>query len=182
MFDFKASKIPGCFELQPKVFEDVRGRFVKVFHQEAFSEQGLEVRFAEEYYSVSHKGVVRGMHFQFPPLHHVKVVYCIEGECLDAVFDLRVGSPTYGQFELFNVSAEKANILYIPHGLAHGFFTMSERAIMVYKVSTLFSPEHDRGVLWNSLGIPWPSFEVVLSARDAAFPPFNEFESPFIYA
>lgn len=93
MFDLKPSKLSGCFELQPTAFDDVRGRFVKVFHEQAFAAQGLETAFAEEYYSVSCKNVVRGLHFQLPPMDHVKMVYCVEGEVLDAVVDLRVGSP-----------------------------------------------------------------------------------------
>ncbi len=181
MFDLKPSKIPGCFELQPKVFEDARGRFVKIFHEQAFAAHGLETAFSEEFYSVSHKNVIRGLHFQSPPMDGIKVVYCVKGEILDAAVDLRVGSPTYGQFDLFDLSSAKANIVYIPKGVAHGFCVLSEQAILVYKVSSMYSPSHDSGVLWNSVGIPWPITEVVLSARDSTFPRLDEFESPFRY-
>lgn len=181
MFDLKQSKISGCFELQPKVFEDARGRFVKVFHEQAFADKGLETAYAEEYYSVSYGNVVRGMHFQLPPMDHVKMVYCVEGEVLDAVVDLRVGSPTYGQFELFELGSAKANTIYIPKGMAHGFCALSERAIMVYKVGTVYSPTHDTGIRWDSVGIPWPTAEAVLSDRDSSFPPFEDFISPFRY-
>ncbi len=181
MFDLKPCKIAGCFELQPKALEDARGRFVKVFHEQAFAAQGLETRFVEEYYSVSHKNVIRGLHFQLPPFDHVKMVYCVQGEVLDAVVDLRVGSLTYGQFALFELSAAKANSVYIPSGLAHGFCVLSEQAIMIYKVSTIYSPAHDAGVLWNSVGIPWPTTEVILSARDRGFPALESFVSPFSY-
>lgn len=167
--------------MQHKVFDDARGRFVKVFHEQAFAAQGLETNFAEEYYSVSYKNVIRGMHFQLPPMDHVKMVYCVEGEVMDAVIDLRVGSPTYGQYALFELSAAKANSIYIPKGMAHGFCARSEQAIMVYKVSTIYSPVHDAGVLWNSAGIPWPTTEAVLSARDQGFPALEQFESPFSY-
>lgn len=181
MFDLKPSKISGCFELQPKVFEDARGRFVKVFHEQAFAAHGLETDFSEEFYSVSHRNVIRGLHFQLPPMDGIKIVYCVEGEILDAVVDLRVGSPTYGQFELFELNSAKANIVYIPKGVAHGFCVLSERAILVYKVSSIYSPLHDSGVLWNSVGIPWPTTEAVLSARDSTFPRLDEFVSPFRY-
>lgn len=181
MFDLKSSKIAGCFELQPKIIEDMRGRFVKVFHEQAFAAQGLETAFTEEYYSVSYKNVVRGMHFQLPPMDHVKMVYCVEGEVLDAVLDLRVGSPTHGQYVLSELGATKANSIYIPKGMAHGFCTLSEKAIMVYKVSTIYSPEHDVGVLWNSVGISWPTTEAILSTRDASFPRLDQFVSPFRY-
>ena len=146
-----------------------------------FAAHGLETKFTEEYYSVSHKNVVRGMHFQLPPMDHVKMVYCVEGEVMDAVVDLRVGSPTYGQYVLFELSAEKANSIYIPKGMAHGFCAMSEQAIMVYKVSTSYSPANDAGILWNSVGIPWPSSKVIMSARDESFLPLDKFASPFKY-
>jgi len=181
MFDLKPSNIAGCVELQPKIFEDVRGKFVKVFHEQAFVAQGLETSFAEEYYSVSSRNVIRGMHFQLPPMDHVKMVYCVAGEVMDAVIDLRVDSPTYGQYALFELSVAKANSIYIPKGMAHGFCALSEQAIMVYKVSTIYSPVHDAGVLWNSVGIPWPTTEAILSVRDESFPKLDQFESPFRY-
>ena len=167
--------------MQPKTFEDARGRFVKVFHEQAFAALGLETVFAEEYYSISHKNVVRGLHFQLPPFDHVKMVYCVQGEVLDAVVDLRVGSTTYGQYALFELGAARANSIYIPSGLAHGFCVLSEQAIMIYKVSTIYSPAHDAGVLWNSAGIPWPTSEVIVSGRDTGFPTLENFVSPFSY-
>lgn len=181
MFELKPSKLAGCFELQPKVFDDARGRFVKVFHEQAFSAQGLETKFVEEYYSVSHKNVIRGMHFQLPPMDHVKMVYCVQGDVLDAVVDLRVGSPNYGEHALFELSVAKANSIYIPRGMAHGFCARSDHAIMVYKVSTIYSPEHDAGLLWNSAGIHWPTSEAVLSDRDQSFLTLEQFVSPFRY-
>ncbi len=181
MFELKSGKLAGCYELQPKVFDDERGRFVKVFHENVFAEHGLATNFVEEYYSVSHKNVVRGMHFQLPPMDHIKMVYCVQGEVMDAVVDLRMGSPTYGQYALFELSAEKANSIYIPKGMAHGFCAMSEQAIMIYKVSTVYSPPHDAGILWNSVGIPWPIAEAILSGRDQVFPALEHFQSPFRY-
>ena len=179
--EVKNTKIPGCFEFVPKIFKDERGVFVKTFHENTFKERGLETYFTEEYYSFSHKGVLRGLHFQLPPADHVKLVYCPYGRVLDAVVDLRVGSPTYGNFETFELSAEKANIIYIPKGLAHGFYVLSEGAIMVYKTSTVYSPKHDAGILWNSVSIPWPDKKPIISQRDSKFVPFIEFKSPFVY-
>lgn len=181
MFELKPSRITGCFELQPKVLEDARGRFVKVFHEHAFAAHGLETNFAEEYYSVSHKNVIRGMHFQSPPMDHVKMVYCVQGEVLDVVLDLRLDSPTYGQYDLFELSAAKANSIYIPKGMAHGFCVLSEQAIMVYKVGMVYSPQHDAGVLWDSAGILWPIQKPILSVRDMSFTKFDDFLSPFNY-
>jgi dTDP-4-dehydrorhamnose 3,5-epimerase len=181
MFEIKPTKIAGCFEIQPKVFEDVRGHFVKVFQTKEFAAHGLEANFAEEYYSVSSKNVIRGMHFQMPPLDHVKVVYCVQGSVLDVIIDLRIGSPTYGQHSVIELSSAKANSLYIPTGMAHGFCALSDQSIMVYKVSTIYAPSNDAGIRWNSIGLAWPTNKPILSARDQTFVPLDQFRSPFQY-
>lgn len=179
--EINKTKIPGCYQINPFVFRDERGSFVKTFHAEIFKEYQLDTNFAEEYYSVSHHNVLRGLHFQLPPREHTKMVYCVQGKVIDAVVDLRVGSPTYGKFETFELSAEKANIIYIPPGLAHGFYVTSETAIIVYKVSTVYAPEQDTGILWNSVDIPWQTEEPILSHRDSNFVAFADFDSPFEY-
>lgn len=181
MFKIKTTKIPGCFELLPRVQTDLRGKFIKIFHRDFFAQNGLENNFVEDYYSVSRKAVIRGMHLQLPPRDHVKLVYCVKGEVLDVVLDLRKGSPTYGQFNAITLNAGRANCVYIPKGLAHGFFAISQ-TIMVYKVSTAYSPLHDVGILWNSFAMAWPTANPILSARDRSFPAFNVFESPFAEA
>ena len=179
MFELRASAIPGCLEIQPRIHRDIRGRLLKVFHRESFVELGLETDFAEEFYSISNRGVIRGLHFQSPPMDHVKMVYCVQGEVFDAVLDLRIGSPTYGKTASFKLSSDKGNCLYIPKGLAHGFCATSEIATLVYKVSTVHSPQHDSGILWNSVDIDWPTKLPVISERDSSFKPFSDFESQF---
>jgi dTDP-4-dehydrorhamnose 3,5-epimerase len=174
--------IPGCFEIIPNVFTDDRGSFVKTFHRELFEQQGLEVEWREEYYSTSRKGVLRGLHFQLPPHDHAKLVYCTVGEVLDVVLDLRVGSPAYGTHEMRLINGTNAHMIYIPKGCAHGFYTVSEQVTMMYKVSTVYAPAHDAGVLWSSAGIPWPDDAPIMSERDKAFPMFAEFTTnPFRY-
>ncbi len=177
----RKTKISGCYELLPKKINDERGFFVKTFHLDVFNDNNLETSFAEEYYSLSHRGVLRGLHFQVPPQEHTKLVYCVYGQVMDVVVDLRVGSPTYGKFQVFELNSESANMIYVPQGLAHGFLTVSEKAIMLYKVTTVYSPEHDVGVLWNSLGIPWSIAKPVVSKRDNSFTSFSDFKSPFVY-
>lgn len=181
MFNINKTKIPGCFEIKPRKFKDDRGVFVKIFHQDTYKDNKLDTDFTEEYYSFSHQGVLRGLHFQVPPKEHTKLVYCISGEIIDVVVDLRVGSPTYGQFEMFNLSAYKSNIIYIPPGLAHGFYVTSESAILIYKVTTVYSPEHDTGIRWDSVGIPWPNSKPTISTRDSEFLALSNFDSPFVY-
>lgn len=178
----RPTEIPGCCEVLPKIFRDERGLFVKTFHHDFFVEKGLEARFVEEYYSTSQRGVLRGLHFQLPPQDHIKLVYCVCGEVMDVVVDLRVGSPSYGKCQTIFLSAQAANMLYIPAGLAHGFYVTSESATMMYKVTTVYSPEHDAGILWNSVDVAWPDAHPIISERDRGFIPFSEFESPFRYA
>lgn len=181
MFNKITSSIPGCFEIQPRIIDDERGRFVKIFHQDAFSELGLEGGFAEEYYSRSRRGVIRGMHFQIPPMDHVKLVYCVQGDVLDVVLDLRVGSPAFGTVTTFALSATTGNAVYLPKGVAHGFCVVSDEATLVYKVSSTYSREHDVGVLWSSVNADWPTASPILSERDRTFPSFSVFKSPFVY-
>lgn len=179
-FTMKESKIAGCYELTPHVFEDARGRFIKTYHSNAFTEVGLEADYREEYYSVSRKGVLRGLHFQLPPHDHTKLVYCVEGEVMDVVVDLRVNSPTYGQYEAFELNSLKSNMIYIPSGLAHGFLTLSERAILLYKVTTEYHADSDSGIRWDSVGIRWPIHqEPIISERDRSLISLDQFHSPF---
>lgn len=174
--------IAGCYQLVPNVFRDERGAFVKVFHEEVFREHGLRTDFAEEYYSVSRERVLRGLHFQTPPHEHAKLVYCPQGSVLDVAVDLRVGSPSYGQHIGVELSEANANMLYLPAGLAHGFYTTSTQATMVYKVTSVYAPAHDGGILWSSAGIDWPDADPILSERDRQFPALADFASPFRYA
>ncbi len=174
-----ACRIPGCFLIEPFHARDVRGGFVKVFQRTQFERHGLRSDFTEEYYSVSAQNVLRGMHFQTPPHGHVKVVHCLQGKILDAVVDLREGSPTYRQFETFELDAAEPRLLYLPEGLAHGFLTLSENATVLYRTTTEHAPANDGGILWNTAGIPWPVESPILSDRDRGFIALQEFKSPF---
>lgn len=179
--DLSPTKITGCYEMVVKNATDIRGRFVKTFHKDGFLKNHLEVQFDEDYYSISHQGVLRGLHFQLPPNDHTKVVYCPYGEVMDVVVDLRIGSPTYGAYEIFQLSGDKPNMVYIPKGLAHGFYVCQGPAIVMYKASSVYSAESDCGIHWASLGIPWPDSSPIISERDSRFPPLDQFSSPFLY-
>ena len=179
MFDRIQTALVGCFELQPRAHQDERGVFVKTFQRENFIEFGLESNFVEQYYSVSRKNVLRGLHFQTPPHDHAKLVYCPSGKVFDVVVDIRRGSPTYGDYACFELSADRHNIIYMDKGFAHGFFTLSETAVLIYNVGSSYAPEFDKGIRWNSLSIPWPDESPIASTRDSEFPSFDSFESPF---
>lgn len=182
MYDVRQTAIPGCLEILPEVRRDVRGRFVKAISAAWFSERRLATNFQEQYYSVSHRNVLRGLHFQTPPHEHVKVLYCANGSVLDAFVDLRAGSPAFGQHALVELTAEKGNVLYLPPGVAHGFLATSDEALMVYNVTSGYAPAHDTGVLWSGAGITWPfGITPLVSERDAAFPTLAEFRTPFVF-
>ncbi|OGS15462.1 MAG: dTDP-4-dehydrorhamnose 3,5-epimerase [Elusimicrobia bacterium RIFOXYA2_FULL_58_8] len=175
----KYTAIAGCFEILAAPHCDARGRFVKVLHAPEFKKLGLDSDFCEAYYSVSKKGVLRGLHFQAPPAALSKLVFCADGQSFEAVLDLRKWSKTFGKAAVLELSSQKANMLYIPKGCAHGFCALSRQVIMVYKTSAVYSPEHDTGVLWNSAGIKWPVKKPLLSARDVAFSALKDFKTPF---
>ena len=171
--------IPGVLEIKPKVFRDLRGTFVKTFHQQIFAEFDPDMVIAEQYYSVSEANVVRGLHFQVPPADHAKLVYCLSGAILEVAVDLRVGSPTYGQNVTFEISAELGNLGYVPKGCAHGFCVLRGPATMVYNVSSVYSPENDAGIRWDTAGVVWPYSDPIISSRDASLPAMTDFKSPF---
>ena len=179
MFTVLNSALPGVFELRPIVHSDRRGRFVKTFQRDFFASHGMETEFAEQYHSTSARSVIRGLHFQTPPHDHAKLVTCLDGEVFDVVLDLRRASPTYGAHATFRLNGEDSTQVYVPRGCAHGFCTLSERATMLYNVTTVYAPSHDSGIRWNMAGIVWPVNNPIVSERDAALPVLAGFDSSF---
>jgi dTDP-4-dehydrorhamnose 3,5-epimerase len=173
------TKLPGLQLIRPRIFRDERGSFVKTFHADQFRELGLDFEPREEFFSTSAKNVLRGMHFQLPPVAHAKLVYCIAGSVLDVVLDLRKNSPTFGRSCAQELSAANREMFFIPVGFAHGFLALEDGATMVYQTSTVHSPSHDAGVRWDSFGFDWPAKFPVLSERDKKFPALRDFSSPF---
>ncbi len=173
------TSIEGCYEILPFNLKDHRGRFVKPYHRDDFKDAGLDFDLSEEFYSVSKKGVLRGMHFQLPPKDTIKGVICLAGSIFDVVVDLRVDSPTYKHHFSIELSEEKGNMLYIPKGLAHGFYALSEEAVVLYMCSEVYSPEHDTGINWKSAGILWPDKDPIVSDKDNELIGLDQFESTF---
>lgn len=173
------TNIEGCYELQPKSFKDHRGSLTKIYHQDTFVSLGLETEFTEEYFSVSNKNVLRGLHFQIPPHDHIKCVTCLSGKIFDVVVDLRKDSITYKKTFALELSAEKGNMLYIPKGLAHGFLALTDNAIFLNRSSFVFMPESDKGIHWNSCNIDWPIEKPIVSEKDDKMISLNDFNSPF---
>ena len=176
---FTETKLAGCFVVQFPAYHDSRGYFVKAIQKSAFEAQGLEADFAEVFYTTSYKDVLRGMHFQVPPADHAKLVYCTSGSIYDVALDLRIGSPSFGQHEVYELSDRFNNAVYLPRGIAHGFYVREAPSVVVYHVTSEHDPAHDQGILWNSFGAPWPMADPILSDRDAGFPALTDFQSPF---
>jgi dTDP-4-dehydrorhamnose 3,5-epimerase len=181
MFTVVPTSLAGLVCLHPKIFTDHRGSFVKTFHEQAFRDLGLSFETREEFFSTSNQHVIRGMHFQIPPADHAKLVYCVTGAVLDVVLDIRRNSPTYGRASAEELSETNRRALFIPAGFAHGFLSLTEGSLMVYKTNTVHNPACDKGIRWNSFGFDWPLGAAVpiLSKRDLELPPFAEFNSPF---
>lgn len=167
--------------LKPRIFEDSRGKFVKIFTNDFFLEFGLDIDFKETYYSVSHKDVIRGMHFQTPPHDHIKLVYVPVGKIIDVVLDIRKNSPTYGQHFSCELSSENGNALIVPKGLAHGFKSLVDNTNVTYMQTTCYAQDNDGGVRHDSFGFDWNCKNPKLSDRDKSFPTLSEFETPFVF-
>jgi dTDP-4-dehydrorhamnose 3,5-epimerase len=171
---------PGLILLQPRLFSDRRGSFVKTFHEGNFRDLGIAFTLREEFYSASAKGVLRGMHFQVPPAAHAKLVYCSRGRVLDVVLDMRRQSPRFGQIFSRELDGAKSELLFIPVGMAHGFLSLQDDSLMVYKTDHVYAAEHDKGVAWDSVGFKWPlDHEPIMAERDRQFPRWPDFQSPF---
>ena len=175
---FAHELLPGATLVSLKRFEDARGSFVKTYARSVFEAAGVDFDFREEFYSFSHKDVVRGMHFQLPPHDHAKLVYCPAGVVLDVLVDLRRGAG-FGRVASVVLSADEPAILVIPSGIAHGFKALRDESLMVYKTSTEHAPSHDAGIRWDSFGFDWDVAAPIVSARDAGHPALADFASPF---
>jgi dTDP-4-dehydrorhamnose 3,5-epimerase len=176
LFKNTDTRLPGCVLLTPRVFRDLRGTFVKSFMSTAYRELGLATEWAEDFWSTSAQGVLRGLHFQRPPNHHAKTVLCLQGRIFDVVVDLRLGSPTFGLHQTFHLDAANPTIIYIPPGLAHGFQVIAEEALVFYKTASVYVPDADTGVRWSSCDISWP-LPAIVSSRDEGFETLNAYKA-----
>lgn len=179
----KQLDISGCYLIDLPKFEDHRGAFIKTFHPSHFESTPIsEFNLQEEFYSISKKNVLRGLHFQEPPAAHDKIVTCLEGKVLDFFVDIRKSSSTYGKVVTVELNCEQPQLIYLPKGLAHGFLTLSEQATLFYKTDHVYAPELDKGILWSSVGLELEIEdlgELIISERDKAFPTLADYESPF---
>ena len=173
-FHFKNTEIEGVVLIEPQLFADNRGFFMETYKESAFSAAGLTERFIQENHSRSKAGTLRGLHYQVHPKAQGKLVRVILGEIFDVAVDIRPESATYGKWVGYNLSAENRLSLYIPPGCAHGFCVLSSEADVIYKTTSEYAPNYERGILWNdpTFNISWPVEHPTISERDRAWAPF----------
>jgi len=167
--------------IEPQLFKDDRGFFYESYNKQSL-DKVINIVFVQDNESKSHKGVVRGLHFQRPPFEQTKLVRCVSGEILDVAVDLRINSKTYGKHFSINLSSKNKKQLFIPRGFAHGFQVLSETATVNYKVDSFYNSKYDSGIIWDDkdLLIKWDNnIEPILSEKDLNLETFKELKSPF---
>lgn len=182
MTEIFRTALPDVIRILPSRFGDHRGFFSETYSQLAYANLGIEAVFVQDNHSLSAAvGTVRGLHFQVPPHAQAKLVRCGRGTVFDVAVDIRRGSPTYGRWAGFTLSAENGAQLYIPVGFAHGFATLEPDSEIIYKCSDYYAPETEGALRWDDsdIGIAWPlTAAPVLSEKDASAPLLADFNSP----
>ncbi len=179
------TRLEGPILIEPTVHGDERGFFGETYRRSVFSQLGIPEEMVQDNHSRSRRGIVRGMHFQIGS-GAAKLVRCARGAILDVVVDLRRGSPSFGEWEAFELTDDNMRIAYCPIGFAHGFCTLSDEADVIYKQSNYYNDDTERGIKYDDpdVGIAWPAdLELIPSARDAAAPLLRDVadELPFVY-
>lgn len=178
------TRLPGVKLLEPTVFGDHRGFFMESYNEQTAKANGISHVFIQDNHSLSAEaGVLRGMHYQLNPKAQTKLVRATAGVIYDVVLDIRQGSPTFGKWQGFILSASNKRQLLVPQGFAHGFCTLTANCEVQYKVDALYSPEEDRGIAWNdpALAIDWPTSNPILSDKDGKHPVLADAEINFIF-
>ncbi|WP_057911625.1 dTDP-4-dehydrorhamnose 3,5-epimerase [Peribacillus muralis] len=178
------TKLNGVMVIEPIIFGDHRGWFTETYNEENFKKAGIDIVFIQDNHSFSAiKGTLRGLHYQKDPKAQTKLVRCTKGSIFDVAIDIQKESPTYGEWFGVELSEENKKQLLVPKGFAHGFMTLTDDVEVQYKVDELYSPENDRGIIWNDpeIGIQWPmDIEPVLSAKDENAPLLKDAENNFV--
>lgn len=183
--EFIPTTIQDLVLIKPKINGDSRGFFLESYKKSVFSANGINEEFVQDNHSKSSYGVLRGLHYQLNPRAQGKLLRCISGKIFDVAVDIRHGSPTFGHWEGFELSAENKQMLYVPVGFAHGFLTLSETAELFYKTTNEYSYEHDRGIVYNDpeIDITWPTIAtgLLLSEKDQKQPLLKNAEIDFTF-
>ena len=167
VIEVEETRLDGVKIIKPRVFPDERGFFMETFNAADAANEGLPTLYVQDNHSLSSKGVLRGLHYQYPQWQG-KLIRAASGEIFDVAVDIRQGSPTYGEWLGVVLSAENKLQLYVPEGFAHGFVVLSATADLLYKCTTLFDPGQDCCLMWNDpyIGVEWPVSEPIISEKD----------------
>jgi len=181
---FERLAIPDVVLVTPKRFGDERGFFSETYRASLFDAEGVPGPFVQDNHAYSAEaGVLRGLHFQKPPMAQGKLVRCVRGAIFDVAVDIRKSSATYGQHVSAELSAENGSQLFVPAGFAHGYLTLTRDSEVEYKVTAYYAPETEGGLAWNDpdIGIKWPlpTAAPALSPKDTVLPGLTGFETPF---
>lgn len=182
-FQFQHLAIPDVILVETRSHPDDRGFFMETYKLSEFAEHGIHGPFAQDNWSHSRRGTLRGLHYQKEPKAQGKLVMVTSGEVLDVAVDIRRGSPTYGGWVSLVLTAGDGRALYVPPGFAHGFCVLSETADVIYKVTEEYAPALDRGILWSDpeIGILWPIPSPLLSPKDATLPLLRDADHGFVW-
>lgn len=169
-------KMSGLKLISPRLFRDARGFFLEQYHQPGYAAAGIECGFVQTNHSRSLRGTVRGLHYQ---RGQAKLVSVVRGRIFDVVVDLRLGSPTFGQWETVTLDDEKHQQLFVPDGFAHGFSVLSDVADVVYQITSVYDPQLQGVIRYDDdeLAIPWSTRDATVSRRDAAAESFAAFKA-----
>lgn len=179
---FTPLQLKGVGLLEPIVYSDNRGFFMESYNEDLFKQNSINYNFIQDNHSLSAEpGVLRGLHYQLNPKAQTKLIRVLTGAIYDVVIDVRKSSPTFGQWVGVILSEHNHRQLLIPKGFAHGFCTLVPNTQVLYKVDEYYSPEHDRGILWNdpALSIDWPTSSPILSDKDQLHPLLQDAELNF---
>jgi dTDP-4-dehydrorhamnose 3,5-epimerase len=168
-FTLQEMEIPGVFLISPDLYSDDRGQFFEQFRVDQFEEMGIEFRVNQSNCSVSKAGVIRGIHYQLPPMSQAKLIECSAGSIFDVAVDLRMDSPTFLKWCGVCLSPENKSMFYIPEGFGHGFIALKDHSEVRYHLNQIYAPEQERGLLWDDpdLGIHWPEVKpLIVSKKD----------------
>ncbi len=171
----------GPLIIEPRIFNDPRGYFYESYNSDVFKAAGIDAIFVQDNQSLSHKGATRGLHFQAPPFEQGKLVRVLQGAVVDVIVDIRKSSPTFGKSFAIELSESNHLMLWIPPGFAHGFETLEDKTIFLYKCTNVYHKESEGGLLWNdpALEIKWQSENAIISEKDQLLPFLKDFVSPF---
>jgi len=175
--------IPEVLLVETQRFHDHRGFFSESYSREVWFSQGIRVDFVQDNLSCSKRGVVRGLHYQLNPAAMGKLVRCVRGAVFDVAVDIRAGSPYFGRYVAAELTEENGHALWVPPGFAHGFLSLTEDALVLYKCDATHAPAHERAISWNcpEIGIAWPFAPEVVSEKDAKAPGLSAAEYNFVY-